>query len=86
MGAKFVKLKPVKARFKQLIKEFGTHWLVLDESHSVPCFNGRPGLWIQSVSKTHTRWVEWNEVEFLDRCPFCSFSPESNSDFCKAHR
>jgi len=47
---------PANKRFKQLIAEHGRLWLEL-ERKSVSCFDGKIGVLIESLDKTHTRWV-----------------------------
>lgn len=51
-----VELQPATKRLKQVIKQHGAVWQVL-ETRTVPCFNNRTGLFIRSADKAHTRWV-----------------------------
>jgi hypothetical protein len=57
-----VTLLPANKRLKQLVKEHGARWRVLQEWPSLACFSGRPGLLIVSESGAHSRWVELDQV------------------------
>jgi len=57
-----ITLKPNTKRLKQLIKEFGDQWEVKCREESAPCFNGKPGLFIESITTNkngfkHSRWI-----------------------------
>jgi hypothetical protein len=69
----YVYLKPVRARYKQLAREFGKYWEVVRRSDSVITFNGQPGILIKSISTKvdpdHSRWVKPDEVDELLGCP-----------------
>ena len=57
-----VTLKPANKRLKQLIKSFGTQWLVVVRSQHVQCFDGA-GIFIQSIPLgIHRRWVRPEHV------------------------
>jgi len=67
---KFVILEPNNKRLKQLIKEFGHCWKVINASESPHCFNGNPAMFIESLTtngngQTHSRWVELKDVTTL---------------------
>lgn len=57
------KLLPITKRLKQLRSEFGPTWFVVQARDSLPCFNGRPGLFIKSLNGKHSRWVMSDQVE-----------------------
>ena len=50
-------LLPDNKRLKQLIREFGSEWTIVQKEDHVQCFDGNPGLFIQSICGKHTRWV-----------------------------
>ena len=54
---KTVKLLPNTKRLKQIIKEHGSQWRVLDD-RPVLCFGGQRGILIQSMDESHMRWVK----------------------------
>lgn len=58
-----VRLKANTKRLKQVIKQHGVVWNVLRTEKSVPCFDGRGGIFVQSRDGLHTRWVELKDVE-----------------------
>ena len=58
-----VELLPSNKRHKQLIKEHGKHWQVL-ESRSVQCFGGLVGVLIEAGD--HVRWVKPEDIKGVD--------------------
>ena len=58
-----VKLKPETKRLKQLIKEFGSEWVVIRRKDKVQCFDNTPGLLVVSKDNKHTRWVKPSHLE-----------------------
>lgn len=58
-----VRLKASNKRLKQVIKQHGRCWLVLRTQDSVPCFDGRAGIFIESMDGEHTRWIELEDIE-----------------------
>lgn len=55
-------LKPTTKRLKQLIKQHGECWSLLEKRSQVACFEG-PGLFVESADKTHTRWVRPSDTQ-----------------------
>lgn len=55
-------LKPVSKRAKQLIRQHGDCWSVI-ERRPVACFNGDVGILIESPDGTHSRWVLPGQVK-----------------------
>lgn len=53
---------PKAKRLKQLIKQHGPEWTLIRISDKCQCFDNRPGVFIESLDKKHTRWVEWNNI------------------------
>jgi len=53
-----VTLKPMSARFKQLIRAHGATWAVIGQSTSLQCFDGAEGILVESLDGAHSRWVK----------------------------
>lgn len=59
-----VTLLPDNKRLKQIIREHGEQWLVL-EDRNVQCFSGERGLFIEALHGSHQRWVLPSQVRHL---------------------
>lgn len=60
------KLLPTNKRLKQIIKEHGEVWSVMTAEKSVQCFNdSKTGVFIESKSKLHSRWVRPTDIIYL---------------------
>lgn len=57
-------LKPVSNRLRQLIKQHGAVWNVLDTAH-VQCFEA-VGVLAGSPDGSHSRWVKLDDLTFID--------------------
>ncbi len=57
-----IKLLPINKRLKQLIKEFGEVWNIIEHRESVQCFNNE-GYLVESLSSEHRRWCRKEEVD-----------------------
>ena len=55
-------LKPECARIRQLIKQHGAVWSVLEIAH-VQCF-GDMGVLAESLDGSHSRWVRLDNLAF----------------------
>ena len=55
-------LKPECARIRQLIKQHGAVWIVLEIAH-VQCF-GDMGVLAESPDGSHSRWVKLDNLTF----------------------
>lgn len=55
---KVLQLEPITKRGRQIIKEHGDLWTVLETRDHLPCFDGRAGLFVQSRASGDTRWIE----------------------------
>jgi len=55
-------LKPECARIRQLIKQHGSVWTVLEIAH-VQCFADM-GVLAESPDRSHSRWVKLDNLEF----------------------
>ena len=54
-----IKLLPTNKRLKQIIKEYGEIWKIIDKKH-VQCFNDI-GFKIKSLDNNHERWITEND-------------------------
>ena len=57
-------LKPVNTRVRQLIKQHGAVWDVLEIAH-VQCFDGF-GMLMGTPDGSHSRWVKLDDLTFID--------------------
>lgn len=51
------KILPNNKRLKQLVKEHGEVWNQLTGIEFPHCFNGEPAVLIESLDRSHKRWV-----------------------------
>lgn len=56
-----VELLPNNKRLKQLRKEHGKFWNVIERRDNVLCFTG-PGIRIKSLDGKHERWVRPEDI------------------------
>lgn len=58
-----MKLIGTTKRLRQLIRSHGsTGWRVLRGPEPVACFNNEPGVFVESPTGTHTRWVRPSDL------------------------
>ena len=55
-------LKPECARIRQLIKQHGAVWTVLEIAH-VQCFDDM-GVLVESLDGSHSRWIKLDNLAF----------------------
>jgi len=58
-------INPVTARLKQLVKEYGDDWWLIEPLCKVQCFDNEVGALVESKDGGHSRWVRYpDEIRF----------------------
>ena len=57
------KLLPKNKRLKQIFKEHGNEWVIVQEAESVVCLDHGPGLLVETRNGEHFRWVREEDIE-----------------------
>jgi hypothetical protein len=64
--SKFVILRPETKQYRNLIREYGSRWLMVKRA-AMQCFGGKTGVLIASRDGKHSRWVLPSEIESILR-------------------